>query len=335
MIVAKPRPDYFILQAFDDELWCSVLETRFEVPDLQVLRTVLGPQANDDSELRGFYDLDLAERAALSTAFGVELVPAVIEANRWSVGLSRMHSIRTPPYLIHTGFELFLLLEGRKKLARMGDAYPPMQFDGEDRFNHWVEEGVLHREEVVEPFDDPRKKWHGHRTVYYTLKGEEWRIPAMKLIWEAAKKSGGWNEYFERLEGMLFGYEDWQNDWWIERGIKGGGFGGARLCCAVTEAGLAWMEMAGFRALPPVEGPALAIAHYDASDDAAMCDFMCKETDSVALVSFAVSGRVLPDLVDISSGPPWFLPGGKVAELNRNLRRGVRVVMRREITDAV
>jgi hypothetical protein len=25
----------------------------------------------------------------------------------------------------------------------------------------------------------------------------------------------GWNETFERLEGMLYGYEDWQIDWWI------------------------------------------------------------------------------------------------------------------------
>ncbi|MGE4076243.1 MAG: hypothetical protein AB7F22_11875 [Reyranella sp.] len=26
----------------------------------------------------------------------------------------------------------------------------------------------------------------------------------------------GWNEHYERLEGMLFGYEEWQNDWWID-----------------------------------------------------------------------------------------------------------------------
>src|ERR1700748_2513246 len=98
MSLAKPRPNYFILQAFDHELDCSVLEARFEVPDLQVLRTVLGPQANDDPELRHNYDLDPAERTALFTAFGVQFDPAVIEANDWSVWLSRMHSIRTPPY---------------------------------------------------------------------------------------------------------------------------------------------------------------------------------------------------------------------------------------------
>ena len=67
----------------------------------------------------------------------------------------------------------------------------------------------------------------------------------MKLIWRV----GGWNEHFERLEGMLFGYEDWQNDWWInEWTARRGGIDGIPLCCAVTAAGLAWIETAGFRA---------------------------------------------------------------------------------------
>jgi hypothetical protein len=83
---------------------------------------------------------------------------------------------------------------------------------------------------VVEPFEKPvcRKNGdviEGLRTVYYTRKGEEWRIPAMKLVWDAAAKSG-WSPDFERLQGMLFGYEDWQNDWWIadlrKRGRKFG-----------------------------------------------------------------------------------------------------------------
>ena len=34
---------------------------------------------------------------------------------------------------------------------------------------------------------------------------------------------------FERLEGMLFGYEDWQNDWWLED-IRKRGLSGAPRC---------------------------------------------------------------------------------------------------------
>jgi hypothetical protein len=57
----------------------------------------------------------------------------------------------------------------------------------------------------------------GH--VYYTLTGEERRVSASKLIWDAAQKSG-WSADFERLEGMLLGYEEWQNDWWIAEYLK-------------------------------------------------------------------------------------------------------------------
>jgi hypothetical protein len=30
------------------------------------------------------------------------------------------------------------------------------------------------------------------------------------------RAKGGWNDTLERLEGMLYGYEDWQNDWWAD-----------------------------------------------------------------------------------------------------------------------
>ena len=62
---------------------------------------------------------------------------------------------------------------------------------------------------------------------------------------------------------MLFGYKDWQNDWWINRGIAGGGFGGMSCCCAVTAPGLSWIEAAGFRALPPIDHPTLTILMHD------------------------------------------------------------------------
>src|SRR6267142_2998610 len=93
-------------------------------------------------------------------------------------------------------------------------------------------------------------------------------IPASRLIWDASDKSGGWNEYFERLEGMLFGYEDWQNDWWIKQWITHGGFGGLSCCCTVTAAGLAWIEAAGFRALPPIDRPTLTIMMNDREKEA-------------------------------------------------------------------
>jgi hypothetical protein len=202
-----------------------------------------------------------------------------------------------------------------------------MTFDGEDRFDHWVAEGVLHREEVLEPFNSSVRSWClGGRTVYYTPKGEEWRIPASKLIWDASRKSGGWNEHFERLEGMLFGYEDWQNDWWIDRG---NGVRGLTFCCPITSAGLAWIETAGFRALPPVEGPALLIANYHVEKQAELLALMLKNPDHEAVVRFKVHGRYVRKLIEHDNAGPWRIQAERIGELNRHLRGSVVIVGRR------
>jgi hypothetical protein len=125
---------------------------------------------------------------------------------------------REIPYLLHTGYELPLLLEGRKPFAQMSDVYPPKRHFDEDRFDRYVAQGVIHKEVVVEPFAKPLhvhgRVYEGQRIVYYARKGEEWRIQASKLIWSAAMRTS-WSDDFERMEGMLFGYEDWECDWWI------------------------------------------------------------------------------------------------------------------------
>jgi hypothetical protein len=291
--------NHFILEAFDCDLWCPVAQTLFHVADIASLRSILGAIADSDLELHNTYHLDDEQLATLVTQLGVTFDRSLLESADLVMGLFRWRRLCEAPYLIHTGYELPLLLDGRKKLARMSDGYPPMTFDGEHRFDHWVAEGLLHREEVIERFESPVRGHLGIRTVYYTPKGEEWRIPASKLIWEASSKSGGWNEYFERLEGMLFGYEDWQNDWWIDLGLQGGGFGGVTLCCSVTLAGLAWIETAGFRALPPVETPTLVIASYDVDAKAELHTFMLENPDSAAVVRFNVLGRNVVDLIDL------------------------------------
>ena len=326
-----PRSDRFILEAFDRDQWCPVLQALLHVTDLDALRAILGEAADDDPELRHSYLLDDEDLATVVAKFNVAFDPGQLEAGDMEINLSRWQRLRETPYLVHTGYELPLLLDGRKKLARMSHGYPPATFDGEDRFEHWVANGFLHREEVVEPFDQPAKRYLGHRTVYYTPKGEEWRIPASKLIWEASGKSGGWNEHFERLEGMLFGYEDWQNDWWINVGLEGGGFGGLRLCCAVTSGGLAWIEAAGFRALPPIDKPTLAVKSYDVAAEADLQAFMLEDPDSAALVRFNMFGQAAMRLMgNLRHGGPWRVPGDQIPELNRNLRGSVVIVARRD-----
>lgn len=205
----------FVLSALDADHGSPVFETMFVVERAEELRELLGASAVDDPELEGVYVLDPAELATICTRFSVTFDPQ----NR-EVRLEPWRSLREVPYLVHTGYELPLLLEGRKQLAQMYYEYPPERHPEEDFFDRYVAQGVLHKEVELEPFTKPIRgkfgqTYEGVRTAYYTPKGEEWRIEAWKLISKAAQKSG-WNEGFERLKGILFGYEDWQNDWWIE-----------------------------------------------------------------------------------------------------------------------
>jgi hypothetical protein len=326
MTSSEPRSTHFILEAFDCDRWCPVLQALLHVDDLDALRAILDDSATDDPELRYKYHLDDADIAAIVARFHVAFDHRQLEASNLVVSLFRRRSLLDKtPYLVHTGYEL-PLVEGRKKLARMSAPYPPEKFDGEDRFDHWVANGFLHREEALEP---PCDTYPGHRTVYYTPKGEEWRIPAMKLIREASGRAGGWNEYFERLEGMLFGYEDSQNDWWINRGE--GYFRGASLCCAVTRAGLTWIAAAGYRALPPIDKPALAIMSYDMDGEPELRALMIDDPDCAAIVRFDAPGRILMDLKPGGANGPWHLPATQIGELNKNLKGSVVICLQREI----
>jgi hypothetical protein len=329
-------PHQFILEAVDRERLCPVLQSIFKVTDLNALQAILGDEAADDPELLATYWLEADELNAINEQFHVGFQPELLGLPTIDISLFKRshHGVSSLPYLAHTGYELPLLLDGRKKLAKMSDGYPPWNFPDEEIFDRWVLEGRLHKETTIEPFDRPSRRFEGLRTVYYTPKGEEWRIPATKLIWRAAEAAGGWNEYFERLEGMLFGYEDWQNDRWIEDGLRKGRFAGLALCCPVDAAGLDWLEASGFRALPPIDKPNLAIMSFDCRDEAAMKSFMLENGESAALVRFNVFGKVLSDMLDFpKSGPwpsgPWPFPSGRIPELNRNLLRSVDVLYRR------
>jgi hypothetical protein len=321
------RSTHFILEAFDCDQWCPVLQALLQVDDLDALRAILDDIAIEDPDLRHVYHLDDADIAAIIARFDVAFDHRQLEASNLIVSLFRRRSrLEKTPYLVHTGYELPLLLEGRKKLAKMYHPYPPETFDGEDRFDHWVANGFLHREEILET---PCDEYRGYRTVYYTLKGEEWRIPAMKLIWEASGRAGGWNEYFERLEGMLLGYEDSQNDWWINSGERY--FNGASLCCAVTRAGMTWIEAAGFRALPPIDKPALTIMSYDVDREPELRALMNDDPDCAAIVRFNAPGRILMDLKPGGAAGPWHLPATQIPEVNKNLKGSVLICLQREI----
>jgi hypothetical protein len=320
VVSSQNHANDFILQAFDPVLWCPVAQAIVHVPDIEVLRSILGGvvETHGDGNLEYEYWLNDDELAAIVAAFDIDIEPRVIRDVDRIVSIFRRSPLFEVPYLVHTGYELPLLLDGRKKLAWIDHRYPPEQFEGEDRFRHWVKEGVLHQEETIFNFDTA----HGYRTVYYTPKGEEWRIPAMKMV-----KTCRWNEHFERLEGMLFGYEDWQNDWWINFIQERGGFG-ATYFCVVEQTDLDWIEASGFRALPPKQ-PSLRISRYDADREHDWQGVLAGHNDCAAIVRFTVPGYPVSHIIDHHHGGPWDVPSHQVRELNKHMVGAVKVMARR------
>jgi hypothetical protein len=125
------------------------------------------------------------------------------------------------PYAIHTGRELELMLIGVKLLAVFHDSYPEEPCEEiipENAFTPHVEAGSFEKREFVELLDKPPPATHshvkGHRYVIYSTPEENWRIDAY-IEMKAQSRVLGWSEEFERREGFLYGYEDWQTDAWI------------------------------------------------------------------------------------------------------------------------
>lgn len=259
------EPHRFILQAYHPKYACPAFETMFAVERLEDLQALLGPDAQRDPEIQMRYWLEPEDLATISQRFGVTFDAGDRDVLRW-------HSIREPPYLVHTGYELPLLLDGRKKLARFHQEYPPHQHGWEEEFDRFVAQGLLHEEVDVERFDKPHRFASGHvieglRTAWYTSKGEEWRIQAFRLI---QKTRIGWNDTLERLEGMLYGYEDWQNDWWADyHRRKLHQYGTSLVYAALTSSELAKVEHSGFRALPALDRslPVISSFEDDLTDD--------------------------------------------------------------------
>ena len=169
--------------------------------------------------MRAVYTLGSTELLAIDDQFGVRFEPDGRECR-----LARAHSVGDAPYLVHTGYELFLMLEGVKPFAKFTVEYPieADEFPEEALFEPHVQSGMLIKKVMAdEPFEKPIRVssgriFEGVRRVFYARRGEEWRIDAYNLLWRQLEH-GPWNDTLERLEGSLLGYTDEQNDWWIAR----------------------------------------------------------------------------------------------------------------------
>jgi hypothetical protein len=178
---------------------CPILEARLRISNVPALRKIIGEAANDDPNLEHRYVLDIDELDAVAALSDRPLQP-----DRRFTTLEPWHSLRKVPYLIHTEFELPLMLEGRKPLAAFKDSGQWLT-QYLNSYDHFVKVGRLSRR-IVE---------RGNiQEVYFALPGHEWRIDAYVQLLESG--AGKWDDNHERRQGELLGYEDWQNDWWIK-----------------------------------------------------------------------------------------------------------------------
>ena len=107
------------------------------------------------------------------------------------------------------------MLRGIKPMAMFSD------IDGQEpdcvmryhrMFERHVLDGLFYRRIV--DMEVPGRSDLQLRRVFYTLPGEDWRVEAML---ELIEHYGNWTNEHERRFGSLLGYEDWQNDIWLER----------------------------------------------------------------------------------------------------------------------
>jgi hypothetical protein len=180
-----------------------ILETRFLVKDddeLQALRAILDVgQDDDDPYLHRIYWLDSETLSLVEARFDASLLGEAPGNVDFEVALMPWHELREAPYLIHTQFELPLMLEGRKPFAHFSEPYPSEWFDELiGRFDPYVEAGLIVRRTLRFPFEERAHlaKARGMLEVYFALPGDEWRIDAYLLLRDVGKKTG-WNESLE------------------------------------------------------------------------------------------------------------------------------------------
>jgi hypothetical protein len=316
---------YFIMSAVDPDLLCPWLQVRFETDDFEALRRFAELDASKDPELDDAYLLQPATVVAVCGAFGIEF-----EHGSRQAFLYKYNGSQAPiPYLIHGGFELALMVQGRKPFAFIEfDSSMPNSVEHKARFDAYVAQGVLHAQEEISDVEGQPGRRIGQ--TYYSIKGEEWRIPAFEFIRQNINPQGNGFENLERLRGALLGYERWQNDWWIDHLAKRGVTPhGASFICRVGRTQYEWLVHAGFRALPPFETSTVVLHSSDRLDDEAMKQDLQADLGIEAFVQFNIGLRHIMHAADFRTGGPYEIPSSLIPTINRHLGGTVRIFFHR------
>lgn len=329
--------DRFILQAIDASHGCPVLETMIWVNDLKMLRAILGDEAAEDTDLRHIYRLEPAQLNAITQYFDV-----AFDFDGRECWLGRAHSIGNVPYLVHTGYELALMLDGRKPFARFSIEYPvePGDFPEGDLFEPYVQSGLLIKRVMDnEPFEKPVRVSNGRvylgvRQVFYARRGQEWRIDAYMLLWKQLEH-GPWNETLERLDGSILGYTDQQNDWWHARRRRDHAsptYSDRTAYIAIDADELAWIRTIGERAFKPERsGPGLELVMHLPRPEPAVLQAWLTALGAAAIVRVGVPRSFLAgrDFGHRDGARSYLIKPEDVLVLNRALTSSIEVAAER------
>lgn len=204
----------FVLSFLSPETDCPYHEMRFEA-EAEKVALLMGMERGFDLD-HVYFRLDRSDLLQLASACAIALPDTVDEAE-----LRRPHSIESVPYLVHTGYELPLMLEGRKPFAFFcGDSENAWFDDLQRTFAPHVasarfQRDVLDLTQMCPTISGGQKEL---RTIYVAcaLNGEEWRFERFRRTRLALLHEWRpWTEADEREEGLLLGYSDEQCDWWI------------------------------------------------------------------------------------------------------------------------
>lgn len=202
----------FVIEFFDFNTGCVCNDYTVETSNLKDLSDIIN---DGEGEFHPSAKYDLTEH-------NLDQIEVLLNIKFERAGnMARLRSWRFTdelPYKVHTNKELALMLRNEKPLSVFCERFPSNpDFDliPERFFAPHVDAGLFSTFQCI--IADARGI--ENRFVFYATKGENWRIYAYILLKRTSILSG-WSEGFERMEGSLLGYEDWQNDIYIEKVFK-------------------------------------------------------------------------------------------------------------------
>jgi hypothetical protein len=196
----------FLLKFLSPETGCSAHEMRFKAP-MEAVAAILNVEMSELAE-HLFY-LEKSELDGLSSILALPFPEPDGE-----VVLTRPQWIDNVPYLVHTNFELALMLDGRKPFAMFSDEESwGILKKIRAHFQPYVDSGAII--ERVKPFFEGKFRLV---RILYALPKEEWRFDAYTELMSERR----WTDESEYRLGRLLGYTEEQCQWWIAQRRKAG-----------------------------------------------------------------------------------------------------------------